>query len=41
MARPVPAMAIFHPAFLLRSPAQKRPTWRDLIEIRKHLEDSI
>ncbi len=41
MARPVAAMAIFHPAFLLRSPAQKRPTWRDLIEIRKHLEDSI
>lgn len=40
MGRPVPAIAIFHPAFLLRSPAQKRATWRDLIEIRKHLQDS-
>lgn len=39
MVRPVPAMAIFHPAFLLRSPAQKRATWRDLIEIKKRLGD--
>jgi DNA polymerase len=37
MARPVPTMAIFHPAFLLRSPGQKRATWRDMIEIKKHL----
>jgi DNA polymerase len=40
MDRAVPAMAIFHPAFLLRSPAQKRAAWRDLIEIKKSLEDS-
>ncbi len=40
MDRAVPAMAIFHPAFLLRSPAQKRAAWRDLIEIKKVLEDS-
>ncbi len=39
MVRPVPAMAIFHPAFLLRSPGQKRATWRDLIEIKKRLSD--
>lgn len=39
MVRPVPAMAIFHPAFLLRSPGQKRATWRDLIEIKKRLGD--
>jgi len=37
MTRPVDAMAIFHPAFLLRSPGQKRATWRDLIEIKKRL----
>jgi DNA polymerase len=40
MARPVDAMAIFHPAFLLRSPGQKRATWHDLIEIKKRLSDS-
>ena len=39
MARPVPAIAVFHPAFLLRSPAQKRATWRDLIEIKARLRD--
>ncbi|HSR54887.1 MAG TPA: uracil-DNA glycosylase [Alphaproteobacteria bacterium] len=37
MDHTVPAMAIFHPAFLLRSPGQKRATWRDLIEIKKHI----
>jgi DNA polymerase len=40
MARPVDSMAIFHPAFLLRSPGQKRATWHDLIEIKKRLSDS-
>jgi len=29
--RPIPAFPIFHPAFLLRSPAQKRAAWRDLL----------
>ncbi len=38
MARPVPAMPIYHPAFLLRSPAQKRAAWRDLLEIRRRIE---
>ncbi len=38
MVRPVSARAIFHPAFLLRSPGQKRATWRDLIEIKKRLD---
>lgn len=37
MARPVDAMAIFHPAYLLRSPAHKREAWRDLLEIRDRL----
>ena len=31
LERPVPAFPIFHPAFLLRSPAQKRAAWRDLL----------
>ncbi len=38
LPRPVPATAIFHPAYLLRSPAQKRAAWRDLLELKKKLE---
>lgn len=38
MTRPVPAIAIYHPAFLLRQPAQKRDAWRDLLSIRDKLE---
>ncbi len=33
----IPAMPIFHPAYLLRQPAQKRETWRDLIKLREVL----
>lgn len=40
MSRPVPTMPIYHPAFLLRSPGQKRAAWRDLIEIRRRLAES-
>jgi DNA polymerase len=40
MSRPVPTMPIYHPAFLLRSPGQKRATWRDLIEIRRRLAEA-
>jgi uracil-DNA glycosylase len=40
MARPIPAIAVYHPAFLLRQPAQKRDAWRDLLSIRDKL-DSI
>ena len=37
LPRPVPATAIYHPAYLLRTPAQKRATWRDLLGIRQKL----
>ncbi len=30
-------IAIFHPAYLLRSPGQKRETWLDLIKIKHSL----
>jgi len=30
--------AIFHPAFLLRSPEHKKETWQDLLEIKKKIE---
>lgn len=39
MASPIPVMAIFHPAFLLRQPIQKRTTWYDLLAIRKRLDE--
>ena len=34
---PIPAMPVYHPAFLLRQPAQKREAWRDLVQINKRL----
>jgi DNA polymerase len=33
----VPVVVTFHPAYLLRSPAQKRLAWRDLLMIRRLL----
>ncbi len=37
LSRPVPTTALFHPAYLLRSPDQKRFAWRDLISIKQKL----
>jgi uracil-DNA glycosylase len=34
---PIPAMATFHPAYLLRSPAQKREAWQDLLTVSERL----
>jgi DNA polymerase len=36
--RDIRAIATFHPAFLLRSPLQKRIAWRDFLAIRKALD---
>ena len=33
--------SILHPAYLLRSPAQKKETWIDLLEIKQKLNDMI
>jgi DNA polymerase len=38
MAGPVPALATYHPAFLLRQPSAKREAWRDLLMLRERLE---
>jgi len=38
LPRPVPAIATFHPAYLLRTPQQKRLAWRDMLSIKKKLE---
>ncbi|MFM7347208.1 MAG: uracil-DNA glycosylase family protein [Tagaea sp.] len=37
LSAPVPALPTFHPAYLLRSPAQKRESWRDLLALRAKL----
>lgn len=34
---PIPAIPTFHPAYLLRTPAQKRETWSDFLSIKKKL----
>jgi uracil-DNA glycosylase len=33
---PVPALATYHPSFLLRSPARKSEAWRDLLALEAH-----
>lgn len=38
---PVPALPTFHPAYLLRSPHEKRAAWRDLLELKSKLGKSI
>jgi uracil-DNA glycosylase len=40
LAEPIPTMATFHPAYLLRQPAAKREVWRDLLAIQKKLIES-
>ncbi|WP_019644429.1 uracil-DNA glycosylase [Novispirillum itersonii] len=37
LSHPVPAIATFHPAYLLRSPVQKRLAWRDMLDVREKL----
>jgi DNA polymerase len=34
----IPAMPLFHPAYLLRTPAGKRQAWMDLVAVAKRLE---
>ncbi len=38
LARPIPAMPTYHPAYLLRTPLHKRDAWRDFLAIRKRLD---
>jgi DNA polymerase len=40
LAAPIPAMPTFHPAYLLRTPLQKREVWRDLLMIRQRLDSA-
>ncbi|MGI9436361.1 MAG: uracil-DNA glycosylase family protein [Geminicoccaceae bacterium] len=34
----IPATVMFHPAYLLRQPAQKRLSWRDLLHIQENIK---
>jgi uracil-DNA glycosylase family 4 len=35
---PIPVLPLYHPAYLLRQPAQKRDAWRDLLTLRAKLD---
>lgn len=35
---PIPVLPTFHPAYLLRSPAQKRESWRDLLSLQSKMK---
>lgn len=39
LSHPIPAIATFHPAYLLRSPGHKRLAWRDLLELKQKLRE--
>jgi len=38
MKKPIKAFPIYHPAYLLRSPGQKRKSWHDLLKIKAFLD---
>lgn len=38
--RDIPALPTFHPAYLLRQPAQKRLAWRDLSSLKARLDEN-
>ena len=40
LAEPIPAIATFHSAYLLRQPAKKREVWRDLLAIKARLDEA-
>ena len=35
---PIPTLPTFHPAYLLRSPGQKRDSWRDLLALKSKMK---
>jgi DNA polymerase len=36
----IPAVATYHPAYLLRTPSQKKLVWADMLMLRAHLEQN-
>ncbi len=41
LADPVPVLPMLHPAYLLRTPGAKRDMWRDLIALRRSLNQNV
>ena len=39
LSRPIAATALYHPAYLLRTPTQKRRTWADLLKIKQKISE--
>jgi uracil-DNA glycosylase len=39
LEKPVPTLPIFHPAYLLRSPQEKRLAWADLLKLQSRLKE--
>jgi len=39
LAEPIPALPIFHPAYLLRSPQQKSLAWADMLKLKARLRE--
>ncbi|WP_455481093.1 uracil-DNA glycosylase [Bartonella sp. B12(2025)] len=37
----IPVMPTFHPAYLLRTPSQKKLTWTDFLEVKKRLDSFL
>ena len=37
---PIPAIATYHPAYLLRTPSQKALVWQDMLMLRRRLEQN-
>lgn len=41
LEKSVPALATYHPSFLLRAPARKGEAWRDMLALQSKLEESV
>ncbi len=41
LAQPIPALAMLHPAYLLRNAAAKREAWKDVVALRRHLDSAV
>jgi len=39
LKQPIPSLAMFHPAYLLRSPAQKALAWADLLALKSKIRE--
>jgi DNA polymerase len=37
----IPALATYHPAYLLRTPGQKASAWKDLLALRRRLDEVV